>query len=76
MNSKKLDSILKNIPPATIADEKKLDAIQHVFRKDSSAQMSSDLQLTFIPSKMVRTNVVRDVAVVAIGAVKRDFIVE
>jgi hypothetical protein len=31
MNSKKLDSILKNIPPATIADEKKLDAIQHVF---------------------------------------------
>lgn len=31
MNSKKLDSILKNIPPATIADEKKLDAIHHVF---------------------------------------------
>lgn len=31
MNSKKLDSILKNIPPATIADEKKLDATQHVF---------------------------------------------
>lgn len=31
MNSKKLDSILKNIPPATIADEKKLDIIQHVF---------------------------------------------
>ncbi|AFC70450.1 hypothetical protein A3305_07730 (plasmid) [Rickettsia amblyommatis] len=31
MNSKKLDSILKNIPPATIADEKKLDAMQHVF---------------------------------------------
>ncbi len=31
MNSKKLDSILKNIPPATIADEKKLDTIHHVF---------------------------------------------
>lgn len=31
MNSKKLDSILKNMPPATIADEQKLEATHHIF---------------------------------------------
>lgn len=34
MNSKKLDSILKNIPPATIADEQKLNSTHHVFSTD------------------------------------------
>lgn len=31
MNSKKLDSILKNIPPATIADERKSESPNNTF---------------------------------------------
>lgn len=40
MNSKKLDSILKNIPPATIADEQKLETTHHVF---STTQKSNKI---------------------------------